>query len=142
MSAQQRIGILTGGGDVPGLNSVIKSVVYRSTELGYDVIGMTNLGEAKCAREAEIAYATLAMVTDYDCWNEDHDHVTVEMIIANLTRNAATAKAIIQHVIPQIPAKPCWPCHDALKNAIMTDRKLWPAGTKRELAPLLAKYLG
>lgn len=109
--------------------------------LGYDVIGMTNLGEAKCAREAEIAYATMAMITDYDCWNEDHDHVTVEMVIANLTRNAATAKAIVRHVIPRIPATPCWPCHDALKNAIMTDRKLWPAKTKRDLAPLLAKYL-
>jgi 5'-methylthioadenosine phosphorylase len=108
--------------------------------LGYDVIGMTNLGEAKCAREAEIAYATLAMVTDYDCWNEEHDHVTVEMVIANLMKNAATAKAIIQAVIPLIPAQPGWPCHDALKNAIMTDRKLWPAKTRRELSPLLAKY--
>lgn len=110
-------------------------------KLGYDVIGMTNLGEAKCAREAEIAYATLAMITDYDCWNEDHDHVTVEMVVANLTRNAARAKDIVQHVIPRIPAKPGWPCHDALHNAIMTDRKLWPARTKRELAPLLARYL-
>ncbi len=110
-------------------------------KFGYDVIGMTNLGEAKCAREAEIAYATMAMITDYDCWNEDHDHVTVEMVIANLTKNAATAKAIIQHVIPRIPAEPSWPCHAALKNAIMTDKKLWPAKTKRELAPLLANYL-
>jgi 5'-methylthioadenosine phosphorylase len=109
-------------------------------KLGYDVIGMTNLGEAKCAREAEIAYATLAMVTDYDCWNEEHDHVTVEMIIANLMKNATTAKAIIQHVIPQIPAQPDWPCHHALRKAIMTEKKLWPAKTKRELAPLLAKY--
>lgn len=109
--------------------------------LGYDVIGMTNLGEAKCAREAEIAYAAMAMITDYDCWNEDHDHVTVEMVIANLTKNAATAKAIIQAVIPQIPATPGWPCHDALKNAIMTDKRLWPAKTRRDLAPLLAKYL-
>lgn len=109
-------------------------------KLGYDVIGMTNLGEAKCAREAEIAYATLAMVTDDDCWNEEHDHVTVEMIIANLMKNATTAKAIIQHVIPQIPAQPDWPCHHALRNAIMTEKKLWPAKTKRELAPLLAKY--
>jgi 5'-methylthioadenosine phosphorylase len=105
------------------------------------VIGMTNLGEAKCAREAEIAYATLAMITDYDCWNEDHDHVTVEMVIANLTKNAATAKAIVQKVIPAIPVQPSWPCHEALKNAIMTDKKLWPAKTKRELAPLLTKYL-
>lgn len=109
-------------------------------KLGYDVIGMTNLGEAKCAREAEIAYATLAMVTDYDCWNEEHDHVTVEMIIANLMKNAATAKAIIQEVIPQLPAAPDWPCHDALRNAIMTEKRLWPKRTARELAPLLAKY--
>ena len=110
-------------------------------KLGYDVIGMTNLGEAKCAREAEIAYATLAMVTDYDCWNEEHDHVTVEMIISNLLKNAATAQAIIREVLPRIPAQPCWPCHDALQNAIMTDRKLWPAKTVRELEPLLRKYL-
>jgi 5'-methylthioadenosine phosphorylase len=109
-------------------------------KLGYDVIGMTNLGEAKCAREAEIAYATLAMITDYDCWNEDHDHVTVEMVIANLMKNAATAKAIIQQVLPLIPEEPSWPCHDALKNAIMTDKKLWPAKTRKELAPLLVKY--
>ncbi len=109
--------------------------------LGYDVIGMTNLGEAKCAREAEIAYATMAMVTDYDCWKVDEAHVTVEMVIANLTRNAAQAKAILAHVLPRIPARPGWPCHDALRNAIMTDKKLWPAKTKAELKPLLEKYL-
>lgn len=109
--------------------------------LGYDVIGMTNLGEAKCAREAEIAYATLAMITDYDCWKADEAHVTVEMVIENLKRNAATAKAIIQNVIPTIPEEPGWPCHEALKNAIMTERSLWPAKTIRELRPLLAKYL-
>jgi len=110
-------------------------------KLGYDVIGMTNLGEAKCAREAEIAYATLAMVTDYDCWNEEHDHVTVEMIIANLMKNAATAKAIIAKTIPQIPTRPNWPNHDALRKAIMTDKKLWPKKTQNELSPILAKYL-
>ena len=110
-------------------------------ELGYDVIGMTNLGEARCAREAEIAYATLAMITDYDCWNEDQDHVTVEMVIANLMKNAATAQAIIRKVIPQIPSRPNWPCHNALKNAIMTDKKLWPRKTVAELKPILAKYL-
>jgi 5'-methylthioadenosine phosphorylase len=108
--------------------------------LGYDVIGMTNLGEAKCAREAEIAYATMAMITDYDCWKVDEAHVTVEMVIENLKRNAETAKRIIQHVLPRIPAEPTWPCHDALRNAIMTDPKLWPAKTKKELAPLLKKY--
>src|SRR2546425_256712 len=110
-------------------------------KLAYDVIGMTNLGEAKCAREAELAYATMAMITDYDCWKVDEAHVTVEMVIANLTRNAALAKAIIAKVIPQIPAEPNWPCHSALKNAIMTDKKLWPAKTKAELKPILKRYL-
>ena len=108
---------------------------------GYDVIGMTNLGEARCAREAEIAYATLAMVTDYDCWKTDEAHVTVEMVIENLHRNATLAKEIVKHVIPQIPAQPGWLCHFALNNAIMTDKKLWPAKTKAALKPLLKRYL-
>ena len=108
---------------------------------GFDVIGMTNLGEARCAREAEIAYATMAMVTDYDCWKTDEAHVTVEMVIANLKRNAATAQAIIAEVLPQIPTVADWPCHQALQNAIMTDRTLWPAATKKALKPILAKYL-
>ena len=102
---------------------------------------MTNLGEARCAREAEMAYATMAMVTDYDCWKTDEAHVTVGMIIENLTRNAAMAKAIVARAVLHIPAEPCWPCHSALKNAIMTDPKLWPAKTKRELEPLLRNYL-
>jgi 5'-methylthioadenosine phosphorylase len=110
-------------------------------KLGYDVVGMTNLGEAKCAREAEIAYATMAMITDYDCWKADEAHVTVDMVIANLTRNAATAKAIVAQAIPAIPTEPNWPCHRALENAIMTDRKAWPVKTCKELEPLLKKYL-
>jgi 5'-methylthioadenosine phosphorylase len=110
-------------------------------KLSYDVVGMTNLGEAKCAREAEIAYATLAMITDYDCWKVDEAHVTVVMVIANLMKNAEAAKAIIQRVLPEIPSEPDWPCHDALRNAIMTDKKLWPAKTKSDLKPILAKYL-
>jgi 5'-methylthioadenosine phosphorylase len=110
-------------------------------KLGYSVIGMTNLGEAKCAREAEIAYATMAMVTDYDCWKVDEAHVTVDMIIANLNKNAAMAKAIVAQTIPQIPSEPNWPCHHALQTALMTDKKLWPAKTKKELAPILRKYL-
>lgn len=110
-------------------------------KLGYDVIGMTNLGEAKCAREAEIAYATLAMVTDYDCWKTDEEHVTVEMVIANLMKNAAKAQEILLKAIPQIPAEPIWPCHDALKNSIMTDKKFWPAKTARDLKPIIGKYL-
>ena len=109
--------------------------------LGYDVIGMTNLGEAKCAREAEMAYATMAMITDYDCWKVDEAHVTVEMVVANLMKNAATAKAIVAKAIPQIPTEPNWPCHSALANAIMTDKKCWPKQTIAELKPILAKYL-
>ena len=110
-------------------------------KLGYDVVGMTNLGEAKCSREAEIAYASMAMITDYDCWKADEAHVTVEMVIENLTRNAATAKRIITHVIPRIPEKPGWASHDALRNAIMTAREYWPDKVKKELRPILAKYL-
>ncbi len=108
---------------------------------GHDVIGMTNLGEAKCAREAEIAYAALAMVTDYDCWKEDEAHVTVEMVVEYLHRNAETARRIIVDAIPRVPTEPNWPCHEALKNAILTERKRWPAKTIRELRPVLAKYL-
>jgi len=111
-------------------------------KLKYDVIGMTNLGEAKCAREAEIAYATMAMITDYDCWKVDEAHVTVEMVINNLNRNAASAKKVLTDVIARIPETPeDWPCHSALENAIMTDKKVWPVKTKKTLAPILAKYL-
>lgn len=110
-------------------------------EAGHSVIGMTNLGEAKCAREAEIAYATLAMVTDYDCWNAEHDHVTVEMVIDCLHRNVATAKRILLNAIPRIPVEADSKSHRALKNAIMTDKKLWPKKSVTELEPILAKYL-
>ena len=123
----------------PAFSTRAESLTHH--RLGYDVIGMTNLGEAKCAREAEIAYATMAMITDYDCWKADEAHVTVEMVVANVTQNAATAKAVIAEVIPKIPLAPTWPCHSALKNAIMTDRKVWPKKTIAELRPLLAKYL-
>jgi len=122
----------------PAFSTRAESLTHH--RLGYDVIGMTNLGEAKCAREAEIAYATLAMSTDYDCWKED-EHVTLAMIIQNLQRNADMAKKIVTAAIAQIPTEPDWPCHIALKNAILTDKKIWPAKTKKELQPLLAKYL-
>ena len=81
------------------------------------------------------------MVTDYDCWKEDEDPVTLEMIIANPHRNADMAKQIVARAIVQIPAKPDWPCHSALKNAILTDKKLWPKKTKKELEPILKMYL-
>jgi len=124
----------------PAFSTRAESLTNHS--LGYDVVGMTNLGEAKCAREAEIAYATMAMITDYDCWKADEEHVTVDMVVANLTKNAAMAKAIVGQAIPQIPAAPGWPCHEALKNAIMTDKNCWPAEIKSELEPILKKYLG
>jgi 5'-methylthioadenosine phosphorylase len=123
----------------PAFSTRAESNAHR--KLGFDVVGMTNLGEAKCCREAEIAYATMAMVTDYDCWKQDEAHVTVEMIVENLHRNAAMAKATVAKVIPEIPAEPSWPCHSALQHAIMTDKKLWPTRTRRELLPLLKKYL-
>jgi 5'-methylthioadenosine phosphorylase len=108
---------------------------------GYDVIGMTNLGEAKCAREAEIAYATMAMATDYDCWKTDEEHVTLEIVIANLHRNADTAKKIVAQAIAKIPAEPNWHCHSALKNSFLTDKKFWPKKTMAELKPIIGKYL-
>src|SRR5438876_1479245 len=123
----------------PAFSTRAESITHH--KLGYDVVGMTNLGEAKCSLEAEIAYATMAMITDYDCWKVDEAHVTVEMVIANLMKNAETAKAIIKNVLPQVPSEANWPCHDALRNAIMTDKKLWPAKTRAELKPILQKYL-
>jgi 5'-methylthioadenosine phosphorylase len=108
---------------------------------GYDVIGMTNLGEAKCAREAEIAYATMAMATDYDCWKTDEAHVTLEIVIANLHRNADTAKKIVAQAIAKIPAEPNWRCHSALKNSFLTDKKFWPKKTVAKLKPIVAKYV-
>jgi 5'-methylthioadenosine phosphorylase len=123
----------------PAFSTRAESIANHNA--GFDVIGMTNLGEARCAREAEIAYATLAMVTDYDCWKTDEAHVTVEMVIENLHRNAAMAREILRRVIPEIPSKPNWPCHFALNNAIMTDKKLWPKKTKAGLKPLLKRYL-
>lgn len=108
---------------------------------GLDVIGMTNLGEARCAREAEISYATLAMITDFDAWKTDEKHVSVDMVIDNLKRNADLAKNVVRNVLPRIPPDPSWPAHHALRHAIMTDRSLWPASTVKSLKPLLAKYL-
>lgn len=108
---------------------------------GYAVIGMTNLGEARCAREAEISYATMAMVTDYDCWKEDEPHVTVDLIIENLHRNAELAKRCVVATIPRIPETPDWPSHHALDTAILTDRKLWPPRTRQMLRPILARHL-
>jgi 5'-methylthioadenosine phosphorylase len=107
-----------------------------------DVVGMTNLQEAKLAREAEICYATLAMITDYDCWHPDHDSVTVEQVIGVLRQNTATAHAVLRAAIRRIgtEARAC-PCASALQNAIMTPSHLVPEATKRDLRPLVGKYL-
>lgn len=122
----------------PAFSTRAESIANRRQ--GFSVIGMTNLGEAKCAREAEIAYATLAMVTDYDCWKEDGDHVTIEMVVEYLRRNSDQAQQIIRTAVRQVPLEPGCSCHRALEKAILTDRRLWPAKTRHELMPLLAKY--
>ena len=108
---------------------------------GYDVIGMTNLGEAKCAREAEIAYATMAMVTDYDAWKQDEAHVTVDIVIDYLRRNADNARSVVHRVVEQIPEAPDWPAHRALDNAILTARSHWPKATLKRLKPILHRHL-
>jgi 5'-methylthioadenosine phosphorylase len=106
-----------------------------------DVIGMTNLQEAKLAREAEICYTTLALVTDYDCWHPDHDSVTVDMIVTNLTRNAAMAQRIIAEAVGRVPASRTCECAHALENAVITRRDAIPDKVKQDLAPIVGKYL-
>jgi 5'-methylthioadenosine phosphorylase len=108
---------------------------------GFDVIGMTNLGEAKCAREAEICYASVAMVTDYDCWHEEHGVVSVEVIVKQLHENAGRARELVAALVPRIPAAAACSCQSALKSALFTPRNLWPAATVERLRPILAPYL-
>lgn len=122
----------------PAFSTRAESILHHKQ--GLDVVGMTNLGEARCAREAEIAYATMAMITDYDCWKSDEAHVTVEMVIQNLQKNAESAKRIVSEAVAEIPESPEWPCHSALGSAIMTPQALWPTKTARDLAEILAKY--
>jgi 5'-methylthioadenosine phosphorylase len=124
----------------PAFSTKAESNVYRSW--GMDVIGMTNLQEAKLAREAEISYATIAMVTDYDCWHPDHDAVTVEDIIANLVKNAENAQRAVAEAVAMIPAERTCRAAGALKNAIITDRKAVPEETRKKLNLIAGKYLG
>ena len=123
----------------PQFSTVAESNAYR--QWGMDIIGMTNLQEAKLAREAEICYVTIALVTDYDCWHPDHDSVTVEMIIRNLTENAETARRLIADAVARVPGERTCPCASALATAIITRPDAVPAATKRELAPIVGKYL-
>jgi 5'-methylthioadenosine phosphorylase len=106
-----------------------------------DIIGMTNLQEAKLAREAEICYATIALVTDYDCWHPDHDSVTVDMIIANLVANARTAQQVIADAVDRLPYERTCECANALAHAIITRPEAIPDTVKRELAPIIGRYL-
>jgi 5'-methylthioadenosine phosphorylase len=124
----------------PQFSTRAESELYRSW--GMDLVGMTNLQEAKLAREAELCYATLAMVTDYDCWHPDHDSVTADQIIANLVQNAATAKAVLRAALRALPSAPrACECATALRQALVTPAELVPADVKRELAPIIGKYM-
>ena len=123
----------------PQFSTLAESKLYRSW--GMDVIGMTNLQEAKLAREAEICYVTLALVTDYDCWHPDHDSVTVEMIIQTLMKNAETAQRAIAEAITKLPVARSCECGSALKFALITRPEAVPAQVKKDLAPIIGKYL-
>ncbi len=123
----------------PQFSTRAESNLYRSW--GADVIGMTNLQEAKLAREAEICYATIAMVTDYDCWREGHDDVTVDQIVAVIHQNADNASKVVRAAVAAMPADKSCGCVDALKYAILTDRKAIPDATRQKLSILVEKYL-
>jgi 5'-methylthioadenosine phosphorylase len=126
----------------PQFSTLAESRLYRSW--GIDVIGMTNLQEAKLAREAEICYATMALVTDYDCWHPDHDQVTVDLIVANLRQNAKTAQQAIAEAVGRIDVQPgarTCECATALATALITQPQFVPEQTKKELAPIIGKYM-
>jgi len=124
----------------PQFSTVAESNSYR--KMGFDIIGMTNLQEAKLAREAEICYTTLALVTDYDCWHPDHDSVTVDMIIRNLTENAKMAQQVIARAVERLPIERTCECATALATAIITRPADVPDATKARLRPIMGKYLG
>jgi 5'-methylthioadenosine phosphorylase len=123
----------------PQFSTLAESRLYRSW--GADIIGMTNLQEAKLAREAEICYSTIALVTDYDCWHPDHDAVTVDMVVATLLQNAKTAQHLIAEAVEKLPAERACSCGRALQSAIITRPEAIPAAVKNELAPIIGKYL-
>src|ERR1700719_2243590 len=126
--------------DGPAFSTRAESELNRRH--GFDVIGMTNLPEAKLAREAEIALATMAMITDYDCWKVEEEPVSAQTVFAHLTANAEAAKKVLVEAIPQIPAEPDWADHRSLDNALVTERKLWPKATAEKLRPVVGRFLG
>jgi 5'-methylthioadenosine phosphorylase len=123
----------------PAFSTLAESNLYRSW--GMDVIGMTNLQEAKLAREAEICYVTVAMVTDYDCWHPEHDAVTVEQIISNLNRNAENAARVVAEAVARVPEERSCSCGSALRHAIITQRERIPEATRKKLELIVGKYL-
>jgi len=123
----------------PHFSTRAESELYRSW--GMDIIGMTNLQEARLAREAEICYSTLAMVTDYDCWHPEHDSVTADQIVANLGRNAGTAKAVLRAAVRRLPIERRCECESALQSALITAPDLVPGVIKRELEPIIGRYI-
>jgi 5'-methylthioadenosine phosphorylase len=125
--------------DGPAFSTRAESELNRKH--GFDVIGMTNLPEAKLAREAEIALATMAMITDYDCWKEEEEPVSAQTVFGHLTANAETAKKILVDAIPRMPMQPDWPEHSALDMALTTERKLWPESTLQKLKPILERFI-
>jgi 5'-methylthioadenosine phosphorylase len=125
--------------DGPAFSTRAESEFHR--KMGFDVIGMTNMPEAKLAREAEIAFVAISLVTDYDCWKVDDEPVTANTVIEHLLANAEAARQIIPTVVAQIPEEPNWPEHRALDSALITDRKLWPPATVKKLEVLLNRFL-
>jgi 5'-methylthioadenosine phosphorylase len=123
----------------PQFSTLAESHFYRA--MRFSAVGMTNATEAKLAREAEICYSTIAMITDYDCWHPNHDSVTVEAILATLNQNAINAQNVVRQAIKSIPAEHTCKCASALKHAILTDPKRVPTKTKKKLAPIISKYL-
>ena len=123
----------------PQFSTLAESKLYRSW--GMDIIGMTNLQEAKLAREAEICYTTIALVTDYDCWHPDHDSVTVEMVMSTLASNAATAQQIIAGAVERLPYERTCECASALKYALVTRPEMVPDQIKKDLAPIIGRYI-
>jgi 5'-methylthioadenosine phosphorylase len=125
--------------DGPAFSTRAESELNRRH--GFDVIGMTNLPEAKLAREAEIALATMAMITDYDCWKVDEEPVSAQTVFGHLTANAEMAKRVLADVIPRMPSEPNWPEHTSLDSALITERRLWPPATLERLKPILGRFL-
>jgi len=123
----------------PQFSTLAEAQVHR--QLHFEVIGMTNVTEAKLAREAELCYATVAMITDYDCWHPEHSSVTVSEIIANLNRNAESACTVIRQAVRRMPARSACKCDKALAHAIVTDAARIPAAARRRLAAIVGKYL-